>query len=288
MVSALKDKAIWNPTNDNCEDYSEFYRLNYEIKDLLTQTTGQEITLWDIEHALWYINNKRSEEFALELQQSLISENQVPNLENHNPEPVVRNELPNSYIPPVISILPSLARNDPELASACVQQNMTIEKVFEDRLAILFEILGYESHSLGQGHGRVPDGIAISEEYHYAIIYDAKVRQNGYSMGIDDRAIREYISRQCEPLRRIGIRNIYFMIISNNFNGNNEAAIRRIKIETHVNEVILVEINALIVMVEMKLKNSMITLGPDGLQGLLAFSGVLTPNYVLENTRADR
>ena len=191
-------------------------------------------------------------------------------------------ELPESYIPPIVSILPRLAVNDPVLSLICRDSGRAIEKVFEERLAILFGMLGFETELLGQGHGRVPDGVAVSEEFRYAIIYDAKVRQQPYTMGVDERAIREYIVGQGERLRRRGIRNLYFMIISSAFTGDHDDAIRGMKIETNVSEVLLVEVRSLLVMLEGKLRNPTIDLGPDGIQRLLAFCGILTESSVRE------
>lgn len=278
MVQAFQNLEIWTPNKTIAENYGDFYELNHLIIEKINQKYSLNIKLWNLEHAFWL-------HFQTLNQQNPKPEITDTPIDGHVQTQQVLGQnltLPESYIPPVISILPQLSINDPDMVQICQQKGKAIEKVFEERLSILFEILGYESSLLGQGHGRVPDGVVISEEYHYAIIFDAKVRQNGYSMGTDDRAIREYITNQSEPLRRRGIRNIYFLIISNKFNGNNEAAIRRIKIETHVNEVILAEVEALLAMVDRKLRDSMITLGPEGLQGLLAFSGVLTKNSVID------
>jgi hypothetical protein len=53
--------------------------------------------------------------------------------------------------------------------------------------------------------------------------------------------------------------------------------------ETDVNEVSLVEAEALVAMVDLKLRAPLsITLGPDGLQRLFTFSGVLTSEMVRE------
>jgi hypothetical protein len=143
-------------------------------------------------------------------------------------------------------------------------------------------MLGFETELMGQGHGRVPDGVAVSDEFRYAIIYDAKVRQQPYTMGTDERAIREYIVSQGEKLRRRGIKNLYFMVISSSFTGDADDAIRGMKIETNVNEVLLVEVKALLAMLEGILRNPSISLGPDGIQRLLAFSGILTEKDVRE------
>lgn len=271
MIEGFRQNEIWTPSGDVSSDYRDFYFLNFEIKEYLSNQTGREISLWDIEHMLWY--NIKKEPYVNQ-------EDEIDVVET----PAIG--LPRSYIPPIISILPKLAKNDPDIVSICEQNDRSIVKEFEERCAILFRILGFETQIYGQGMGRVPDGVALCDEYRYAIIFDAKVRQGSYTMGTDERAIREYIHRQTGDLRRRGIWNIYFMIISSSFSGEHDDAIRGIKIDTPVNEVILAEVDALLAMVENKLRDPMINLGPESLQRLFANSGVLTETIVrnyLEN-----
>ncbi|GAH58665.1 unnamed protein product, partial [marine sediment metagenome] len=137
---------------------------------------------------------------------------------------------------------------------------------------------------LGQGQGRVPDGLAIARDESYAIIWDAKIRNNSYSMGTDDRTIREYIHTQSRDLkRRHSLRNIYYLIVSSCFSDDFDDSIRSIKMETNVNEVCLVEADALVEMVDAKLRSPLfIALGSDGIQQLFAISGVLTGDMVKE------
>jgi hypothetical protein len=148
-----------------------------------------------------------------------------------------------------------------------------------------FTVLGYEAKLLGQGQGRVPDGQAVSLDDSYAILWDAKVRADRYSMGTDDRAVKEYITTQSRELkRRWRLRNIYYFLVSSEFADDFDDAIRSLKMETDVNEVCLVEADALVAMVEAKMRSPReLSLGPDGLQRLFSASGVLSADVVREN-----
>jgi hypothetical protein len=130
---------------------------------------------------------------------------------------------------------------------------------------------------LGQGKGRVPDGQAIAPYDSYALLWDAKVRTDGYSMGTDDRTIKEYIGTQSRELKRRGIiRNIYYVIISSGFTDEFDDLIRSLKMQTDVNEVCLLEATALVAIVNLKLRAPLtVTLGPDGLQQLFSSSGLV-------------
>lgn len=271
MLQALKELNIWAPVGNVSEDYVSFFNLNRELQQILSTQAGRHLHIWEVEHAFWFhVQPKPEITTPPPVTAAVIV------------EPQIEQQLPDSFIPPVVSILPRLAVNDPLLATICQTLGSSIDKIFEDRLAVLFKMLGYETEQLGAGHGRVPDGIAVSQDFRYGIIYDAKVRQSGYTMGVDERAIREYINSKGEILRRRGIRSIYFMIISSTFSGDHDDVIRGLKIDTIANEVLLVETKALLAMLEGKLRNPSVSLGPDGIQRLLAFSGILKESYIRE------
>ena len=104
-------------------------------------------------------------------------------------------------------------------------------------------------------------------------------------MGTDDRIIREYISTQCRELKgkKRFIKNIYYIIISSKFKDDHGKSIDFLKMETDVNEVILMEADALVEIVDLKLQDPLqISLGSDGVQRLFTRSGILSKNRVRE------
>ena len=170
------------------------------------------------------------------------------------------------------------------LIEAAKKSGTSIPNAFEKYINAAFTILGYETQLLGQGKGRVPDGLAITLDDAYAIIWDAKVRGDAYSMGTDDRTIREYINTQSRKLKKKGsIRNIYYAIVSSDFADDYDDAIRMLKMDTDVSEVILIEAEALVTIVEAKLRDPLFTtLGSDGIQRLFTASGILRADFVKE------
>jgi hypothetical protein len=168
------------------------------------------------------------------------------------------------------------------LEEAAKASGTSIVKAFEKSIYAAFTILGYETKLLGQGMGRVPDGLALEQDYSYAILWDAKIRESGYSMGTDDRTIREYVMSQSREFkRRRSLRNIYYVVVSSAFNDDYDDLIRSLKMETDTNEVCLLEAAALVAMVDTKLRNPLgLSLGPDGLQRLFSSSGIVTTDDV--------
>jgi hypothetical protein len=268
MVEVLAERGIWSPSGDVGVDYRAFMGLNADLRDLFRSESGRDLHIWDVEHAFWFASQHQEVEAA----------GGVAAPGGREPEVGASGErpLPDSYIPPVVMVLPQLAANDEALGRRCENEGLSVEKTLENRAGVLFRMLGYEVDTLGQGHGRAPDGVAKSREYHYAIVYDTKARKEAYTMGTDDRAAKEYINSTGERLRKEGIKTLYFAIISSRFTGDHDDVIRGLKIETEAREVLLIEAAALLVLLEGKLRDPSLTLGPDGVQRLLASSGPVT------------
>ncbi len=277
-VKVMKDLNIWNVSDDLSGDYIAFKHIHEELSKLFSDESGRDFGLYDVEHVFWFKGGnpfggdkplkKDGDEMPQELGQ--------PDTES--------GLLPESYVPPIISIIPRLARNDTLLESAAKNSGTSIPRALEKSVDAAFTLLGYETKLLGQGQGRVPDGLAFDHDNLYAIIWDAKARGDRYSMGTDDRIIREYIVTQSRELRKKrNFRNIYYVVISSEFADDYDDAIRSLKMETDVSEVILLESTAIVAMVDAKLRSpQQLSLGPDGIQRLFTNSSVLNTEIVNE------
>jgi hypothetical protein len=282
-VNAMNDLNLWLPTEEPAVDYLTYKRINEELGQVFTKESGKRFGLYDVEHVLWF---KSGNPYAGN--KPLVQENtqvEMPRIPITPIAPEVMNRLPESYVPPIVEVLPRMARNEALLCEAAKASGTSLERAFEKSINAAFTVLGYETKLLGQGKGRVPDGLALSLDDSYAILWDAKVRSDSYSMGTDDRAVKEYITTQSRELKkRQGLRNIYYFIVSSGFADDYDDAIRSLKMETDVNEVCLVEADAFVAMVEAKMRSPReVSLGPDGLQRLFSVSGVLSADGVRKN-----
>jgi len=280
-VQMMNDLNLWTEAGELGADYIMFKQIHEELAKLFMKETGRSFDLYTIEHVFWYKGGSQFKEKLTdkkpEIKGSVSEEIELEVSERAG-------RLPESFVPPIISILPRMARNDRELIEAAERSGTTLDRAFEKFIDAAFTILGYQTKHLGQGKGRVPDGVAIANDETYAIIWDAKIRADNYNMGTDDRIIREYISSQSRELKRKQhLRNIYYLIISSKFADDFDASIRSIKMETDVSEVVLVEVEAIVEMVDAKLRSPLdVTLGSDGFQQLFAASGLLTAENVRE------
>jgi hypothetical protein len=281
-VSVMTDLNLWQPTGDLASDYIAYKSLQETLAKVFTNECSRTFTLYDVEHVFWFKGGKPYQGGKPAVKVSSVGEDVAfPDIKIPIPNET-KLRLPESYVPPIVAILPEMVRNEPYLQEAARSSGTSIERAVEKSVDAAFTILGYETKLLGQGKGRVPDGLALSVDDSYAILWDAKVRGDRYSMGTDDRAIKEYIVTHSRELKkRRGLRNIYYFIISSGFADDYDDAIRSIKMETDVNEVCLVEAEALVAMVDAKMRFPQdVSLGPEGLQRFFSVSGILSGELI--------
>ncbi len=288
-VQTMEDANLWTPQGDFADNYIEYKRLNVELAELFAREIKRPFSLYDVEHVFWvkggnpYGKAKPISRPGAATETHTESES-LPDARQPTIQLSAIDRLPDSYVPPIVAIIPSLAVGGAEIERVAMTSGSTVSRALEKSAHAAFTVLGYETKLLGQGTGRAPDGLAFDFDDSYAVIWDAKSRAEGYSMGTDDRAIREYVSAQSRELkRRRMLRNIYYVIISSQFKGDAEDTIRMMKMETDVSEVCLMEAAALVSIVEAKLRDPIgVSLGPDGLQRLFSDSGLLTAEEASE------
>jgi hypothetical protein len=197
-VNTMIDLNLWQPSEDLAEDYVTFKHLHEELAKVFTKASGRPFDLYDVEHVFWFKGgNPYGEQKAVAQEDKTVTERPLQTTVEETPTLV---RLPDSYIPPVIAVLPRIARNEVGFDALAKASGTSLPKAFEKSIHAAFTILGYDTKLLGQGMGRVPDGLAVEPDSSYAILWDAKIRENGYSMGTDDRAIREYVHTQSREL----------------------------------------------------------------------------------------
>jgi hypothetical protein len=287
-VKVMETFNLWQPSGDPGPDYVTYKQIHEKLAEVFTRESGKTFDLYWVEHVFWF---KGGNPFGgmKPLSRTTVAENGMGSTVAVSPSAAPSPcaslaQLPDSYVPPVIAILPEMARGAEAIRKAAEQSAISLEKAFEKNINSAFTIMGYETVLLGQGRGRVPDGQALDAQNSYALLWDAKVRGDGYRLGTDDRTIKEYVtnaSRDLERGRRL--RNIYYLVISSAFAEDHDDTIRLLKMETDVSEVCLVEADALVEMVDARLRSPLdVTLGPDGLQRLFAVSGIITRQHVRE------
>jgi hypothetical protein len=278
-VQVIEGMNLWQATGDVGQDYLAYKKLHEDLAVLFSKEFKRKFSLYDVEHVFWFKSGRLVGEAAPV--QSVVAGPTPGAQPPRSSKPST--SLLDGYVPPIVATIPGLAANAPELQEAARHAGTTLERALEKGVHAAFTMLGYETQLLGQGAGRVPDGQAMAINESYALLWDAKARSDGYRMGTDDRTIREYIDSQSRNLKRRGIRNIYYLIISSNFADEFDDLVRSLKMGTDINEVCFVEASALVELVNQKLRAPLsVGLGSDGIQRLFSVSGIVTASDVLD------
>jgi hypothetical protein len=257
-------------TDPNLDEYYErYYRIMLFIKDLSKSMIKKEVSLWFIEHVLWYHYNT---------QMTIVENPKIPKKSK-----IIEESSELDFIPMMLQDFHKIAMNDKNILESYSAKNKDIVTEFENKCYVLFTMLGYKSIQLGQGSGREPDGIALSEEHHYAIIYDAKIRtEKEYTIGTEDRKIKEYIQKYMPKLKKRGFDKIYYLIISSGFRDSYEDIIQKLRLETGINSVSFISAENLLLILSKKLRNPTVDLGLDFLQKIFSIGDVIDQEIIVE------
>lgn len=267
LITSFEKLGIWTNHVSQKEVYEFFYNLNEEIKSILKDHTKKQISNWDAEHAFW---NFAGKPIAVNKKAKPVSVIETDAVEEIN---VRANIDINDYLIRKVSNLIEVGNNIEKSASAKGSE-------YEKLVAEVFKQLDFEIELLGQGSGRNPDVIIKFREEHTAFIVDAKAYSTGYSLGIDDRAIREYINYYCPRLEKDGFKKIGFIIVSNSFKSDLEEFINDITWNTPIKRFMLLTSEALLYLLAYKTKDKLNLASI--IESLVKFDNVITSQKIIE------
>lgn len=245
IIKSFDMLGIWQEQEAAQDNYRGFYNLNESIKIYLQEYTGKSITNWEIEHALWNfsgtttvspteLKSKKEKEIAITVKVSEVN----PGF-----------ELREYIIPRVFNLV--------ELGVSSDKSSSLKGSQFEKKVCEVFKLLDFEVKELGQGTGREPDAIIKFREEHVAFIVDAKAYTAGYTLGTDDRAIKEYINFYSPKLRQEGFTKLGFIIVSNSFKSDLNELANIITWTTDVKRFIPLTTEALLYLLAYKTKDKL-------------------------------
>lgn len=178
-VQVMGDLNLWQPSEDPADDYIAYKHIHEELIQLFDQEIGRAQTLYDVEHVFWFKGGNPfggSTPAAADTELTTIQGRPLTAAEE-TPAP---SRLPNSYVPPIVAVLPRMALHDPGLIEAAKASGTSLDRAYEKSIHAALTMLGYETKLLGQGGGRVPDGLAVDLDNSYALLWDGKIRSGGY------------------------------------------------------------------------------------------------------------
>ncbi len=267
LTNAFQELEIWEGKSSQREAYEYFFNLNEEIKSILKSYSKKEISNWDAEHAFWKFKGNPNKPVAKKKEPVVATE-----LEETKLRITANFELSDYLIPKVSRLV--------ELGSETEKSSSAKGSEYEKLVAEIFKQLDFEVEVLGQGSGRNPDAIIKLREENTAFLVDAKAYSNGYSLGVDDRAIKEYINFYCPKLQKEGYKKIGFIIVSNSFKSNFDSFINEITWNTDIKRFILLTSEALLFLLAYKTKDrlSLSTM----IESIIGFGNPVTSQNIIE------
>ncbi len=243
QVKAYQELEIWDVKPTQKETYEYFFNLNEEIKKVLKEYANKDISNWDLEHAFWYFKGNPNKSYGKkkEITTTVLIQNE-PKLTINASFKLT------DYLIPRVSKLIELGNQSERSASAKGSE-------YEKLVSEIFKLLDFDVEFLGQGTGRNPDAILRFREENTAFIVDAKAYSNGYNLGLDDRAIKEYINHYCPKLIKEGYKKIGFIIVCNSFKSDFNSFINGITWNTDIKRFILLTSEALLYLLAYKTKD---------------------------------
>src|SRR6218665_328062 len=243
LVTSFSELSIWEHREKQQDLYEDFFKLNEEIKKILSEYSGQAVSNWDAEHAFWNYNGNPNK--------PALKKNDLPiqvYIEEESTASINASFKLSDYVIPKVSKLV-------ELGSQTELSTSSKGAEFEKLVSEIFKHLDFDVEALGQGKGRNPDAIIKLREENTAFIVDAKAYSSGYSLGLDDRAIREYINFHCGKLQKEGYKKIGFIIVSNSFKSDLYSFTNEITWNTDIKRFMLLTSEALLYLLAYKTKD---------------------------------
>ncbi len=272
-IRAFEKLGLWDEAPIQRDNYNRFYSLNEEIRNMLSDYSKKNISNWDVEHAFWHFIGNPNKKVERKSKHVVIEKIKTTEDSEKTIAGVTASFDLSDYIIPRVSKLIDLGST---LNKSATQKGYEFEKI----VAEVFEQLDFEVELLGQGTGRNPDAIIRFREENTAFLVDAKAYNSGYSLGTDDRAIREYINYHCPKLQRNGYKKIGFIIVSNEFKTNFDNFINEITWSTDIKRFILLTSEALLYLLAFKTKNklSLTTI----IESIIGFGNPVTAQNIID------
>ncbi|MFA7293375.1 MAG: hypothetical protein WC023_14150, partial [Rhodocyclaceae bacterium] len=110
-VQVLSDLNLYQQADDLTEAYIDYTRLHVALQDLFSKKVGKTFTLYDVEHVWWHVGQEKQV-----ARQTVTTLSVQPEAAPIKAVLTVDSDLlPDSYVPPIVGIIPRLAFNDGSL-----------------------------------------------------------------------------------------------------------------------------------------------------------------------------
>lgn len=148
IIVSFERLGIWEQQVTAYDNYKKFYLLNEEVKQLITTHIKQQVSNWDVEHALWHFAGTvaiNSKQLKTKKNKELQSTTPINN------EPVVESPVHEAGFELSDYLIPKVARLF-ELGASTEKSSGSKGREFETMVGEAFRLLDFDMELFGSGN----------------------------------------------------------------------------------------------------------------------------------------
>jgi len=296
LINSFKELGVWEDQKTQKATYEAYLSVYNQVKGIIEEIAGREVSYWELEHALWNFKFKpEALSYVAELIPSpkagpikalakeaitVLSANaetpQDAELEERRQEQNDRVMASKEAINYQEYLMPRLSRL---LNNGYVQDD--IENSFSALVLEAFSQLDFQVEVLDQNKEKNAYAVLKFREENIAIILDAHPSSADFQKENDRRIVKEYISDNLKALNKEGYKKVTYILVSNHFTDLYNSFVSYINWNTDIKKTILVSTEAILYILAYKLKKK------QGLYPILDRFGSFSSHIHMGNVAAE-
>jgi len=269
LINSFKELGVWEDQKTQKATYEAYLSVYNQVKGIIEEIAGREVSYWELEHALWNFKFKpEALSYVAELIPSpkagpikalakeaitVLSANaetpQDAELEERRQEQNDRVMASKEAINYQEYLMPRLSRL---LNNGYVQDD--IENSFSALVLEAFSQLDFQVEVLDQNKEKNAYAVLKFREENIAIILDAHPSSADFQKENDRRIVKEYISDNLKALNKEGYKKVTYILVSNHFTDLYNSFVSYINWNTDIKKTILISTEAILYILAYKLK----------------------------------
>jgi hypothetical protein len=109
-VNTMSDLNIWQPSGELAEDYLQYKKIHEELAEYYASVTKKAFDLYQVEHVFWFKGGNPYLETSIG--ETTVIEKRKTGPHDAEVKIIFYERLPESYVPPIVAILPEIAKNN--------------------------------------------------------------------------------------------------------------------------------------------------------------------------------
>ncbi len=296
LINSFKELNVWEDQKTQKATYEAYLSVYNQVKGIIEEIAGREVSYWEVEHALWNFKFKpEALSYVAELIPSpkagpikalakeaitVLSANaetpQDAELEERRQEQNDNAMASKDLINYQEYLMPRLSRL---LNNGYVQDD--IENSFSALVLEAFSQLDFQVEVLDQNKEKNAYAVLKFREENIAIILDAHPSSADFQKENDRRIVKEYISDNLKALNKEGYKKVTYILVSNHFTDLYNSFVSYINWNTDIKKTILVSTEAILYILAYKLKKK------QGLYPILDRFGSFSSHIHMGNVAAE-